>query len=379
MPGAGIKWVPAKNVKPYRTPERVGESKTVEAKVDAEAGQKAAFPGGSSGSVPASAAGREAMPGPGPGAEVARKASPLAWLHKVLKPLEPPAGVPAGRTFPVPLLIPTKKAGSHRRGPLRGKKKGKGQKKLHEPNNILKQIVTELHKGHGMDREALWKMAFPEGREEMPGTVPGDGDHDLDYLETLVNGGLKSLPDVGANPVGENDLASQPTFRIEPPGDAEVMDQKAGLKEVFPQGSSGSLAAPAAGRKAMPDKGTGTADAAGTTTCVPDTHKGLGRDFCKGAACWAGLMAGLLCLELVLMLCCVRLWCYWKKKRCFCASSADGPNNTGNENVAVYPSSPLLPLSALPWLQQRHEAFPKPVPPRDPLPPSPLVLFPGQN
>ncbi|XP_064287855.1 uncharacterized protein LOC135307157 isoform X2 [Passer domesticus] len=298
--------------------------------LDGEAGQKAAFPGGSSGSVPASVAGREAMPGTGTGAEVAWKASPLAWLHKVLKPLESPADGSAGRTFPVPLLIPAQKPGSHGRGPLRGKNKGKGQKKPHEPNNTLKQIGTELHKGH-------------------------------------------------ANAAGENDLASEPTFRIEPLGDAEVMDQKAGQKEVFPQGSSGSLAAPAAGRKAMADTGTGTADAAGTTTCVPDAHKGLGSDFCKGAACWAGLMAGLLCLELVLMLCCVRLWCYWKKKRCFCASSADGPNNTGNENVAVYPSSPLLPLSTLPWLQQRHEAFPKPVPPRDPLPPSPLVLFPGQN
>ncbi|XP_064288057.1 uncharacterized protein LOC135307578 isoform X2 [Passer domesticus] len=228
--------------------------------VDGEAVQKAAFPGGSSGSVPASAEGREAMPGTGTGAEVAQKASPLAWLHKVLKPLESPAGVSAGRTSPAPLLIPTKKTGSHGRGPLRRKNKGKGQKKPHEPNNILKQIVTELHKGHGMDREALWKVAFPEGREEMPGRVPGDEDHVLNYLETLVNGGLKTLPDVGANLVGESDLASQPTFRIESLGDAEVMDQKAGLKEVFPQGSSGSLAAPAAGRKAMADTGTGTAD-----------------------------------------------------------------------------------------------------------------------
>nr|XP_026655075.1 uncharacterized protein LOC102069031 isoform X2 [Zonotrichia albicollis] len=105
--------------------------------------------------------------------EVAAKASPLDWLNKVLKPLEPPSDVSAGRTFPAPLLIPTEKPGSNRWGPLRGKNKTPGHKKPHELNNILERMVTELPKGNGMDREALWKVAFPAGREAMPGTATG--------------------------------------------------------------------------------------------------------------------------------------------------------------------------------------------------------------
>ncbi|XP_036246874.1 uncharacterized protein LOC118691648 isoform X3 [Molothrus ater] len=110
---------------------------------------KAEFPAGSSDSVPASAAGREAMPGPVPGDEVAGKASPFDWLNKVLKPLEPPAGASAGRTFQAPLLVPAHKPSSHRRGPPRGKNKPRGEKKSLESNDIWKQIVEELHKGNG--------------------------------------------------------------------------------------------------------------------------------------------------------------------------------------------------------------------------------------
>ncbi|XP_023800912.1 uncharacterized protein LOC111941942 [Cyanistes caeruleus] len=144
--------------------------------VDGEAVLKAAFPGGSSGSWAASAAGREAMPGTVPGDEVPRKDSPLDWLHKVLKPLEPPAGVSAGRTFPDPLLITARKPGSHRRGPPRGKNRATGQKEPLESHHILKEIEKELLTGRGMDREALWKAAFPEGREAIAGTGPGTGD-----------------------------------------------------------------------------------------------------------------------------------------------------------------------------------------------------------
>ncbi|XP_074387646.1 uncharacterized protein LOC141726592 [Zonotrichia albicollis] len=254
--------------------------------VDAEAVLKAAFPTGSRDSVPASAAGREAMPGTATGDELARKISPLDWLNKVLKPLEPPADVSAGRTFPVPLLVPSRKPGSHRSGPLRGKDKATGHKKAHEPNNM----VMELHKGNGMDREALWKAAFPAGRRVMPGTA------------------------TGAEPVGEGDLASQPTFRIEPLGHGEVMEQKAGQKGVFPQASRGRLAAPAAGKEEMPDMGTGKGGAAGTTAHVPDSQKGPGGGFCQGTGFWLGLLAGLLLLELIFILCSVRIWTCWKRK-----------------------------------------------------------------
>nr|XP_041574805.1 uncharacterized protein LOC121470649 isoform X2 [Taeniopygia guttata] len=139
--------------------------------VDGEAVLKADFPRGSSGSLAASAAGRETMPGTVTGDEAAGKASPLDWLHKVVKP---PAGVAAERIFPAPLLILTHKAGSHHRVPTRGKNKGTGKERPREPNNILNTIAMELQKGHGMDRDALWKAAFPKGREAMPRTVTGD-------------------------------------------------------------------------------------------------------------------------------------------------------------------------------------------------------------
>ncbi|XP_056357924.1 uncharacterized protein LOC130258512 [Oenanthe melanoleuca] len=106
-----------------------------------------AFPRGSTGSVPASAAGREAMPGTVTGGDVPRKNSPLSWLQKVLKPLEHPAGVSAGRTFPAPLLIATSKPSSHFRGPLRGENKPSGKKESHGSNDILEDTVKELQKG----------------------------------------------------------------------------------------------------------------------------------------------------------------------------------------------------------------------------------------
>ncbi|XP_074390225.1 uncharacterized protein LOC102069031 isoform X2 [Zonotrichia albicollis] len=129
--------------------EMLKEMQQAGQEADGEAVQKKAFPGGSGGSLTAASAGREAMPGTVTGDEVAAKASPLDWLNKVLKPLEPPSDVSAGRTFPAPLLIPTEKPGSNRWGPLRGKNKTPGHKKPHELNNILERMVTELPKGNG--------------------------------------------------------------------------------------------------------------------------------------------------------------------------------------------------------------------------------------
>ncbi|XP_057888207.1 uncharacterized protein LOC131088295 isoform X5 [Melospiza georgiana] len=257
--------------------QRTKEMQQAGKEADGEAAMKAQFPGGSSGSLTASAAGREAMPGTATGDELARKISPLDWLNKVLKPLETRTDASAGRTFPVPLLVPSPKPGSHRRGPLRGKKKATGHKEADEPNNILKQMVEELHKGN-------------------------------------------------AEPVGEGGLASQPTFRIEPLGHGEVMEQKAGQKAVFPQASRGRLAAPAAGEEEMPDMGTGTGGAASPTTRVLDSQKGPGRGF------WIGLIAGLLFLELIFILCCVQIWTCWKRKGDDSAASQDLSNNSGREN-----------------------------------------------
>ncbi|XP_064251921.1 uncharacterized protein LOC135284387 [Passer domesticus] len=76
---------------------------------------KTEFPGGSSGSLPASAAGREAMPGTGPGGEGAGIVSPAAGMEGGLEPLGASAGVCAGRTFQAPGLVAAHKPSSHRR------------------------------------------------------------------------------------------------------------------------------------------------------------------------------------------------------------------------------------------------------------------------
>ncbi|XP_064262908.1 uncharacterized protein LOC135292742 [Passer domesticus] len=186
-----------------------------------------------------------------------------------------------------------------------------------------------------------------------------------------------------ANPVGESDLASQPTFRIESLGHAEVMDQKAGLKEVFPQGSRGSLAAPAAGRKAMADMGTGTADAASTTTRVPDAQKGLRRGFYIGTGCWAGLMAGLLFLDLILMLCCVKIWCNWKKKWSTSGTSLVQPYTSVMGNLACHHASPCQYPLSLPqvYYQLIAGSMLQPLPRTDPSLPegTGLAAHPGQE
>ncbi|RMB89115.1 hypothetical protein DUI87_34464 [Hirundo rustica rustica] len=74
-------------------------------------------------------------------------------------------------------------------------------------------------------------------------------------------------PEEPAKPVGEGDLVSQPTFRMEVLEDAEVMDQKSVQKEELPGGSSCSVAASAAERKEMADTNT-VAD----TDTVTDTE-----------------------------------------------------------------------------------------------------------
>ncbi|XP_053845674.1 uncharacterized protein LOC128814119 [Vidua macroura] len=90
-----------------------------------------------------------------------------------IEPLGDAEGVSAGRTFPAPLVDVARKPSSHRRGPPAGKNKAKGHQKAQEPSKRMGQLLREMERA-GQD-----------------------------------------------NPVGESDLASQPTFRIEPLGDAE--------------------------------------------------------------------------------------------------------------------------------------------------------------
>ncbi|CAN8185781.1 unnamed protein product, partial [Coccothraustes coccothraustes] len=314
--------------------------------VDGKAVLKAAFPGGSRGSLAASAAGREAMPGTVPGdwdQDMDYLEALLGYGLRLLgnagdepvgegdlasqpttrtEPLGDGQGLSAGRPSQAPLLVPAHKPSSRRRGPPVGKYKATGHKKPHEPLKIMRQMLKEMMQaGQEVDGKAVLKAAFPggsrgslaasaAGREAMPGTVPGDWDQDMDYLEALLGYGLRLLGNAGDEPVGEGDLASQPTTRTEPLGDGQGLsagrpsqapllvpahkpssrrrgppvgkykatghkkpheplkimrqmlkemmqagqevDGKAVLKAAFPGGSRGSLAASAAGREAMP-------------------------------------------------------------------------------------------------------------------------------
>ncbi|XP_023787312.1 uncharacterized protein LOC111932460 [Cyanistes caeruleus] len=172
----------------------------------------------------------------------------------------------------------------------------------------------------------------------------------MDYLEALLDDSWKVLKNAGAKPLGEGDLASQSTSRTEAQGDGKVMDQKTMQVETFPRGNSGSLAASAAGKKAMPGKGPDTGDAASITTRVPDSQNTTERGFCQGTLCWLGITAGLLCLELVFILCCFGIWYTWKRKRSASAASNVLPNMLGWENYTRLPPSPNQCTLSLPQL-----------------------------
>ncbi|XP_064272007.1 uncharacterized protein LOC135298372 isoform X2 [Passer domesticus] len=357
-----------------------------EGQVDGEAGQKVAFPEGSSGSMPASVAGREVMPGTGRGDWDRDMDSMLVFLDESLKtsadsranpagetdlasqptfrnePLGGSEGVSAGRTFPGPLVDVARRPSSLGRGLLRLENKLRGESKFLEASKHMEKMLSDLERRQEVDGDAGQKAAFPEGSsgsmtasavglEAMPGTSTGGWDKDMDYLENLLDYGLRFMGNPGAGPAGEGGAASQPTSRTESLGDAEVMDQTSVQKEAHPGGSISPWAAPAAGRKAKPDTGTGTADAAGTTTRVPDAQKGLGRVFYMGTGCWAGVMAGLLLLHLILILCCVKIWCYWKKKWSTSGASPAkylshgelGLSSCISVPVSIVPSTGVLP------------------------------------
>ncbi|XP_064289299.1 uncharacterized protein LOC135308290 [Passer domesticus] len=148
--------------------------------------EKEAFPGGSRGSMPASATGREAMPGTGPGDE-AGKASPSAWMNKVLKPLEPPADVSTGRTSPAspaPTLDAIRKPSSHHSGTPTGKVQDTTDKMSLHPSKQMRQELKEpLQTREEMDIVLQWKVAFLEG--STPSSVPAPA------------AGKKAKPDTG--------------------------------------------------------------------------------------------------------------------------------------------------------------------------------------
>ncbi|XP_064287878.1 uncharacterized protein LOC135307194 [Passer domesticus] len=202
-------------------------------------------------------------------------------------------------------------------------------------------------------------------------------------------------PDDEDNTFDEDDLNSQPVPITEPLRDAEDVSAGRTLVDVahkprsHRRGPPRRKKKPTGARKSLDhskhleQKRSGVdsqSDAAETSRDSDYTWKSMRRVFCWGTPCLIKLMAIVAGAALCLLLCSAGIWYCWTRKWCSCACSEDAPKNRGNENLKLYPSSSLLPLSALPWLHPRHEAIPKPTPPqRDPLPLSPLVLFPGQE
>ncbi|XP_056357867.1 uncharacterized protein LOC130258490 [Oenanthe melanoleuca] len=370
--------------------------------MDMEVLWKAVFPHGSSRSLAAPASRGKAMPGTGTGTGtgdgIAGKVSPLAWWYEVLKPLEPPAGVPAGRISPTPVLDAAHKPSSHPRGPPTEKTKHTTDKKFLKPFEVMRQMLKGmLQERQEVDGEDVLKAAFPggssvsiAGKEPMPGTVTGDWDRDLDYLEALVEYGMKFLKDAEDEPIGEGDLGSQPTSREEPLGAGEgvsagrissppglnvahktssdnnrktqengakisvdsdeflrqtqkkvqggqVVKQKSVQKEAHPNGSSGSVPASPAGGTAMPGTGTGTGtgtgDAAGTSTCVTDSQEGNGKGFLQDKLTWLELISGLLVLEFFCIVACIAIWNCWKRKRHTSGQQMKDGGNTSHSQL----------------------------------------------
>ncbi|XP_051649237.1 uncharacterized protein LOC127473534 isoform X26 [Manacus candei] len=351
--------------------------------MDQGAVQKLMFPEGSSGSVPGSAEGREAMPGTGTRDENTGNASPLDWLRKVLGPLQPAAitGVSAGRTFPAAVLVVPYKLNSHHRGPPGGKSQHQGEKKSQEPSEGMRQMLKEmLQAGPEMDQGALWQAAFPEGssgsvpgsaegREAMPGTGTRDEDtgnaSPLDWLHEVL-GPLMSPAGVSAWRTFPAPLLvvphkpsshGPPRGKNPPPGEKKSQEPSEGMREILNELGRGQ-------------------DAAGATTRAPKIQESTGRDFCQGTHCLIVIMASMLGGLLVIMSCCAGIW-YWrvrKRQESSLAPAPEQPNTSGRKSRTSHLHS-LYPCSAaLPRLQ--HLLFDVKVqlpPKRSSLPLNPLI------
>ncbi|XP_056357423.1 uncharacterized protein LOC130258241 isoform X3 [Oenanthe melanoleuca] len=302
---------------------------------------KALFARGSSGSVPASAAGREAMPGTVTGDE--HEVSQVARLHEDLQPLEPPAvtDVSAGKAFPNPLADATQEPSSNPRGSLRRKKKPIGNSEIQDDSNLLDQMLSDLEISREIEEETGLAAPIPRGssgsvpvsaagREAMPGTVtggpPGWNNPDIGDKKSLEADRLldKMLSDLERR----RGMNRKPLWKAAFPEGREaksgtgtgttVIEQKSVPKEAFPRGSSGSVQASPAGGTVTP----GT-DAVGTAAHVPNFQKEDGKAFCQDTRCRLKLIAFLVLLDLVFILCCIVIWYHWKRKRSAPAASRD--------------------------------------------------------
>ncbi|XP_023803242.1 uncharacterized protein LOC111944786 [Cyanistes caeruleus] len=133
-------------------------------------------------------------------------------LASLLTSRTEPHGDGEGRIFPDTFQDAAHKPSSHHRG----RNKATGYKKPREPSNTMQQMLKEMQQGgQEKDQKAVLKAVFPRensgswsasaaGREAMPGTVSEDWDRDMEYMEMLVSGGLKTLPDTGGPPAWTN-------------------------------------------------------------------------------------------------------------------------------------------------------------------------------
>ncbi|XP_053857466.1 uncharacterized protein LOC128820677 isoform X2 [Vidua macroura] len=243
---------------------------------------KAAFPRGSSGPLAAPAAGREAMPGTVTGAWDGDMAYRDALLDDSLE-----------NSLGEILL---ENAG----GPSPWKNSDTGDKKSLEAARHLDQMLSDLERRREMNRKAVLKAAFPggssgplaapaAGREAMPGTVTGAWDGDMAYLDALLDDSLEnSLGEIllenagGPSPWKNSDTGDKKSLEAARHLDQMLsdlerrreMNRKAVLKAAFPGGSSGPLAAPAAGSEAMPGTVTGD-ESAGMASPAAGMEDGL--------------------------------------------------------------------------------------------------------
>ncbi|XP_051649264.1 uncharacterized protein LOC127473544 isoform X6 [Manacus candei] len=347
----------------------------------------------------------QAAPVPARGAdENTGNASPLDWLRKVLQPLQPPAGVFAGRTFPAPLLVPRPKLLSHGTGPPRGKSQPPGEKKTHESNEVLKEIMKELQKGREMDQGALWQVAFPEGssgsvpgsaegREAMPGTGTRDENtgnaSPLDWLRKVLQplqppagvfaGRTFPAPFLVPRPKLLSHGTGPPRGKSQPPGEKKTHESNEVLKEIMKElqkgrGVSAGRTFPAPLLIPLSKTISYGMNAAGATTRAPKIQESTGRDFCWGTGCLSVLAASMLVGLLVFMLCCAGIW-YWRvRKRLLSAPAPAQTNTLGRKSWTSHLCSSCPKPAVLTWLKNGLLTLLVQLPPkRAPLPPSPAV------
>ncbi|XP_064930977.1 uncharacterized protein LOC110356754 [Columba livia] len=140
---------------------------------------------------------------------------PASWLDAVSEPLRYPGAQPvgeadpgsrlgsrtelpghavddhAGRTFQAPRQRAGLQPGWRRRGLPRPRNEAERGKKAPEPSKLMRQLLDELHRAHEMNREAVWKEAFPEGSRS---SLPGSGE----AAEAMPAAGMPGLSRPGA-------------------------------------------------------------------------------------------------------------------------------------------------------------------------------------